>query len=111
MDTLQRLTSIRVELAHTQSRDSLHALATDLLAVAEDMVDASQVGPDRLNDIAGSLASIRYLLGELGRLEGSSPTAEARRKIAERYRGLEGKVKELRNDRCVNVCSGPTTGK
>ena len=70
-----------------------------LLDVAEAAASRSGMDPAEMNRLASYLAEIKFLLGEIDRYAGHRiDTFEALR-IAERYRELEGKVKELRNDR------------
>lgn len=60
---------------------------------------------DDLADIACALADIRALLDEIALCAagtgGKDGPWAACRTFAERYRDLEGRVKEMRNDRCA----------
>lgn len=97
----QTSNAIRKDLCSADLPEALAALADE----AERITHAYRLRYDELADIARSLADIRSLLDELARSEAAAAGAEgpsaAGRLFAERYRDLEGRVKEMRNDSCA----------
>jgi hypothetical protein len=86
----------------TQQEKSVKALLvmlSSLQQIAEVAVDRDAIGADRMNELAGYMAEIRHLLGHLQPELYHPAVSEESRRLAARYRDLEGRVKELRNDR------------
>jgi hypothetical protein len=95
---LKKLEDIERAMREEQGLRSLLAGLAKLENVAESTVDRNAVGAERMNELAGYMAEIRHLLGHLRPEQYHPAVAEESRSLAERYRDLEGKVKELRND-------------
>jgi hypothetical protein len=96
---LKALADIEAAMRREQGVGSLLNALSSLLQVAETAVDQDALGADRMNEIAGSVAQIRYLLGHLRPEQYHPAVAEESRILAARYQDLEGRIKELRNDR------------
>jgi hypothetical protein len=96
---LKALADIEAAMRREQSVGSLLSTLTRLLQVAETAVDQDALGADRMNEIAGYVAKIRCFLGRLRPEQYYPAVAEESRVLAARYQDLEGKIKELRNDR------------
>lgn len=100
--TYKSLQEIEIALRQEQGTEDLLAMLSGLLDVIETRMDVSQIEVGLMNEMAGYLAEIRYLLDKVGSdpaRQGMSRTAKS---IAARYRNLEGRVKEIRNDCTVN---------
>jgi hypothetical protein len=65
-------------------------------------MDVSQIEVGVMNEMAGYLAEIRYLLDKVGSDPARQGVSRTAKHIAARYRNLEGRVKEIRNDRAIN---------
>lgn len=100
--TLNALQEIEVALRQEQSTEDLLTMLSRLLDVAETTMDVSRIEVDLMNEMAEYLSEIRYLLDKIGSdpaRQGVSLTAKS---MAARYRDLEGRVKEIRNDSSAN---------
>jgi hypothetical protein len=100
--TFKSIQEIEVALRHEQSTEDLLTMLSGLLDIFETTMDVSLIEVGLMNEMAEYLAEIRYLLDKIGSdpaRQGVSRTAKC---IAARYRNLEGRVKEIRNDRAVN---------
>jgi hypothetical protein len=100
--SFKSLQEIGAALGQEQGAEDLLAMLSGLLDVIETTMDVSKIEVGLINELAGYLAEIRYLLDKVGSdpaRQGMSRTAKC---IAARYRNLEGRVKEIRNDRAVN---------
>lgn len=91
------------DIEHSMRREmnvrSALALLYGLVQVAESAVDQNDVEAGRMNELAGCMAEIRHLLGHLRPEQYHPMVADESRSLAARYQDLEGRVKELRNDR------------
>jgi len=90
---------LQAEMQKAQGLEECLRLLPGLLDLAEASLDNPGANPCRLDQIAAYLAEIRFLLGEIEYLAGNRLNDPAVRHVADRYRELEGRVKELRNDR------------
>lgn len=79
-------------------------MLTSLLDVAETSVGASPIEVGKLKRMAEYLAEIRSLLDTLGSVSAKAGVSFAAKVLCMRYRDLEGRVKEMRNDR---LAGGP----
>jgi len=93
------LTDIGDAMRREQSIVSLLPMLSSLLHVAETMVDRADIEAERMNELAGYMAEIRHLLALVQRDSRQPAVVQESGDIAARYRELEGKIKELRNDR------------
>jgi hypothetical protein len=96
---LKALADIEDAMRREQSLGSLLNALTSLLHVVETSVEQDALGADRMNEMAGYMARIRHLLGHLRPEQYHPAVAEESRILAARYQDLEGRIKELRNDR------------
>lgn len=96
--TLKALQDIEEAIRQEQSAGELLAMLSRLLDVAETAMDDSQIDVARLNHMAEYLAEIRHLLDRLGSDPAWKSVSFAAKVMAMRYRDLEGRVKEIRND-------------
>jgi hypothetical protein len=97
------LADIEDAMRRGQSVGSLLTALSGLLRLTETTVEQDALGADRMNEIAGYVAQIRYLLGHLRPELYHPAVAEESRALVARYRDLEGRVKELRNDRMAVI--------
>jgi hypothetical protein len=96
--TFKVLRDIEAEMLRTQSIGSMLATLASLVEVAEVAVGNAAPDADRINQLAGYLAEVRHLLGYVRSASGNPAVVLEAGAIAERFRDLEGKVKEMRND-------------
>jgi hypothetical protein len=99
MERTKMLKDIQTVMQMAQGFDCYLAVLPVLLDIAAATVDDPALDVDRMNEMAGYLAEIRFLLDEIDRYAGPQADSLAVLRIAERYRELEGTLKELRNDR------------
>ncbi len=95
---LKELQDIEIAIRQEQNTEELLTMLSLLLDVAETTVTVSRIDVGRMNQIAESLAEIRYLLDRLGSDPAPKNVSFAAKVMAMRYRDLEGRVKEIRND-------------
>lgn len=103
---MKALADIESAMQREMSVRSALSLLCGLVQVAESTVEQQDIEADRMNEIAGYLAEIRFLLGRLHPELYHPAVAEESISLAARYRDLEGRVKELRNDRAGVMSSG-----
>jgi len=96
------LTDIEDAMRREQSIGSLLAMLSSLLHVAETTVDHAKIEAERMNELAGYMAEIRHLLGHVQSDSRQPAVSRMAKDIAARYRDLEGRVKEIRNDCAAN---------
>jgi hypothetical protein len=96
--TLKALQEIEKTIRQEQSTGELLTMFSRVLDVAEAEINASRIEVVRMNQMAEYLAGIRYLLDRLGSDPARKSVSFAAKVMAMRYRDLEGRVKEIRND-------------
>lgn len=96
---MKALADIQNAMQREMGVRSALSLLCGLVQVAESTVERQDIEADRMNEMAGYMAEIRFLLGRLRLEQHPQAVAEKSRSLAARYRDLEGRVKELRNDR------------
>jgi len=106
--TLKVLQDIEGTIRQEQSPEELLAMLSRLLDVAEAEAGGSRIDVALMNEMAGYLAEIGYLLERLGSDPVRKSVSFAAKVMAMRYRDLEGRVKEIRNDCLANRCLGTT---
>jgi hypothetical protein len=81
--------------------DELYKALSDLLQEAKNMLSSGKLDPNRAGELAEYVVVIRSLLKQLythhQRIENKDPVSPINR-LREDYLGLEGMVKEIRND-------------
>lgn len=97
-DTLKALQDIEKTIRQEQSTEEILLILSRLLEVAEATTDVSQIEVGRMNQLAEYLAEIRHILDKLGSDSARKSVSFAAKVMAMRYRDLEGRVKEIRND-------------
>jgi len=100
--SLKVLQDIEGTIRQEQSPEALLAMLSRLLDIAETEVGGSRISVDLMNELAEYLAEIGYLLERLGNDPARKSVSFAAKVMAMRYRDLEGRVKEVRNDCAVN---------
>ena len=100
--TVKTLQDIEIAIRREQSPEELLVMHTTLLEITEIGLGVSPVEFGRMNRMAGYLAEIRYLLERIGNDPVRKSVSFAAKVMAMRYRDLEGRVKEIRNDCQVN---------
>jgi len=95
-----KLNDIEEAIRQATGSEAIFTMLTKLLEAAESTVGNPRFAFDaeRMNQLAGYLAEIRYLLERIGNDPVAAHVSWTAKAFAERYRDLEGKVKELRND-------------
>ncbi|MHB8843852.1 MAG: hypothetical protein ACYC7L_03810 [Nitrospirota bacterium] len=96
---IKALADIRNAMQREMNVRSALELLCGLAQVAESTVEQKDIEAGRMNEMAGYLAEIRFLLGRLRPEQCHPGVAEESRSLSARYFDLEGRVKELRNDR------------
>lgn len=99
MERTKKLQDIQATMQREQGIEVYLAVLPALLDVAEASIEDLREDTDGLNRIAGYMAEIRHLLSEIDRYAGPRIDTLAVLRISDRYRDLEGKFKEMRNDR------------
>lgn len=99
MERTKKLQDIQSTMRTEQGIDAYLAVLPALLDVAEASIEDLREDSEGLTQIAGYLAEIRHLLTEIDRYAGSRIDTLAVLRISDRYRDLEGRFKEMRNDR------------
>jgi hypothetical protein len=99
MERTKKLQDIQTAMQRDQGIDAYLAVLPSLLDVAEASIEDLRGDAEGLNQISGYMAEIRHLLAEIDRYVGSRIDTLAVLRISDRYRDLEGKFKEMRNDR------------
>ena len=99
---LANIVHLRRAVDQAQGLRELLPLAAILSRKTETMVNGRKFSEDDIQQIAAPLAKISFLLTALTRLRnrhdrtgGDAPLV---RDLAERYRDIEGRIKEMRND-------------
>ena len=98
-ETIQTLKDIEEAIRHEKDTGELLVMLSRLLEIAETTIVLSRIEVGRMNQLAECLAEIRYLLDRLGSDHALQGVSRQAKEMASRYRDLEGRVKELRNDR------------
>ena len=96
--TTKAIHDIEEAIRHKQSPDEILSLLSRLLEVTESSSDLKRISVGRMNQLAAYLAEIGYLLERFGSEPNPQGISRMAREMAARYRDLEGKVKEIRND-------------
>lgn len=96
--TLKAIQDIERTIGQEQSTEGLLAMLARLIEVAESSADSTGMDAGRMSLLAEYLSEIRYLLERLGSDPARKGVSFAAKVMAMRYRDLEGKVKEMRND-------------
>jgi len=95
-----KLKDIEEAIRNAKGSEALFSMLSQLLSVAEAKIGDPRFDAARMNQLAGYLAEIRYLLDLIGNDPVAAHVSWTAKAFAARYRDLEGKVKEIRND-CV----------
>ena len=90
---------LQTVLREAQGFEGYFALLPAMLVMAETAMDEPGMDAGRMNEMAGYLAEIRFLLSEIERYGGPEVDTLEVLRLARRYRDLEGRLKERRNDR------------
>ena len=98
-DTIKALKDIEEAIRHEKNTGELLIMLSKLLEIAETTMVISRIEVGRMNQLAECLAEIRYLLDRFGSDHALQGVSRQAKDMAARYRDLEGRVKELRNDR------------
>lgn len=99
MDVMVRWQELMERIQRAHSIDELVPDLEALYSVAERKLEqAAPESPVVLNRLAGYLAEVRFLLDQLGGRSARLLCGDRVRSLAGRYRDLEGRVKEHRND-------------
>ena len=99
-----KLKVIEETIRKAADSEAIFAMLSQLLEVAEAKVgDPCFNDVGRMNQMAEYLAEIRYLLDRLGNDPVAPEVSRMAKGFAARYRDMEGRVKELRNDRVGSV--------
>jgi len=103
-ETLKTLKDIEIAIRQEQSTEALLVLLATLLDVTETELSVSPIDLGRMNQMAEYLGEIRYLLERIGGDPTRKSVSFTAKVMAMRYRDLEGKVKEIRNDCSAGRC-------
>ena len=103
MERTKKLKDIAAVMQQEQGLEAYLSVLPGLLDVAEASIEDLREDTDGLNRISGYMAEIRHLLAEIDRYASSRIDTLAVLRISDRYRDLEGKFKELRNDRTLTL--------
>jgi hypothetical protein len=97
-ETLKTLKDIEDAIQHEQNAGELLVILFRLLEVAETTAVASPIEVGRMNELAECLAEIRSLLVKFGSKPALQGVSGLAKDMASRFRDLEGRIKEIRND-------------
>ena len=98
-----KLKDIETTLRQATGSEAVFTLLAELLEIAKGTLGDPRFSAERLNQLAGYLAEIRHLLETIGNDRVTPAVSRASKIMAARYRDIEGRVKELRNDRMAGI--------